>query len=53
MASTPINYDPEQNCFDISSVEKVIRTVKRVNPEAAIVIKSTVPVEFTAVVKEK
>lgn len=53
VVSTPTNYDPGQNCFDTSSVEEVIRTVKRVNPEAIVIIKSTVPVGFTVTVKEK
>ena len=51
--AVPTNYDSKLNHFDTSAVETVIEIVKRVNPNAIIVIKSTVPVGFTMSVRQK
>lgn len=51
--AAPTNYDPQKNFFDTSAVEAVIETVLRVNPEAVMVIKSTIPVGYTESVKAK
>lgn len=47
IVSTPTNYDSEKNYFDTSSVDDILEKVTRVNPEAVVIIKSTIPVGFT------
>lgn len=51
--ATPTNYDPQKNFFDTSAVEAVINSVQRVNPDAVMIIKSTIPVGYTEHIRGK
>ena len=51
--AAPTNYDPVKNFFDTSAVENVIATVMRYNPDAIMVIKSTIPVGYTEYIRRK
>lgn len=51
--ATPTNYDSKKNFFDCSAVETVIELVLKVNPDATMIIKSTLPIGYTASVREK
>ena len=53
IVATPTNYDDKTDSFDTSAVESVIRQVMRINPQAMVIIKSTIPVGYTRHIREK
>lgn len=53
IVATPTNYDSDKNFFDTSSVEAAVDAIREVNPAAWIVVKSTVPVGYTAALRER
>lgn len=53
IVAAPTNYDPNKNYFDTSAVEDVLEITTRVNPEALVVIKSTIPVGYTKDIRER
>ncbi len=52
VVATPTNYDPDTNCFDTTSVDGVVKDALELNPDALVVIKSTIPVEHTKLLQE-
>ena len=52
LVATPTNYDPDKNYFDTSKIEEVLDLIREINPNALVILKSTIPVGYTSIIKK-